>query len=95
MSVVDSAVERVADSPVVSKDDLPLLLVLPGLFVFLAFMLFPVLYLVYLSFTNAEPAKLFAGEGVVAVLTFGDALFVGLANYATSSRTASSGTRWA
>ncbi|EMA01675.1 carbohydrate ABC transporter permease [Haloferax denitrificans] len=71
MSVVDSAVERVADSPVVSRGDLPLLLVLPGLFVFLAFMLFPVLYLVYLSFTNAEPATLFQGREQ----------WVGLANY--------------
>ncbi len=63
--------------PFLDKEDTSLLLVLPGLFVFSAFMLFPVLYLVGISFTNAQPANLFAGEGVAAVLTFGDALFDG------------------
>ncbi|MFC7204555.1 carbohydrate ABC transporter permease [Haloferax namakaokahaiae] len=71
MSVVERVAEQAAGNPVVNKDDLPLLLVLPGLFVFLAFMLFPVLYLVYLSFTNAEPATLFQGEEQ----------WVGIANY--------------
>jgi len=82
MSTVSRAGDRIESVPFLTRDDASLLLVLPGLFVFSAFMLFPVLYLLGISFTNAEPANLFAGEGVVAVLTFGDALFVGLENYA-------------
>jgi len=82
MSTVSRAADRIESVPFLTRDDASLLLVLPGLFVFSAFMLFPVLYLLGISFTNAEPANLFAGEGVVAVLTFGDALFVGLENYA-------------
>ena len=81
MSTVSRAADRIESVPFLTRGDASLLLVLPGLFVFSAFMLFPVLYLLGISFTNAEPANLFAGEGVVAVLTFGDALFVGLANY--------------
>ncbi|WP_336336514.1 carbohydrate ABC transporter permease [Haloarcula brevis] len=81
MSTVSRAADRIESVPFLTRDDASLLLVLPGLFVFSAFMLFPVLYLLGISFTNAEPANLFAGEGVVAVLTFGDALFVGLSNY--------------
>ncbi|KAA9399717.1 sugar ABC transporter permease [Haloarcula sp. CBA1130] len=81
MSTVSRAADRIESVPFLTRDDASLLLVLPGLFVFSAFMLFPVLYLLGISFTNAEPANLFAGEGVVAVLTFGDALFVGLENY--------------
>lgn len=53
------------------KVDWSLALVLPGLFLFSAFMLFPMLYLVYLSFTNATPATLFQGEAII----------VGLENY--------------
>ncbi|WP_420182113.1 carbohydrate ABC transporter permease [Haloarcula sp. KBTZ06] len=82
MSTVSRAADRIESVPFLTRDDASLLLVLPGLFVFSAFMLFPVLYLLGISFTNADPANLFAGEGVVAVLTFGDALFVGLENYA-------------
>ncbi|EMA16621.1 carbohydrate ABC transporter permease [Haloarcula marismortui] len=82
MSTVSRAADRIESVPFLTRDDASLLLVLPGLFVFSAFMLFPVLYLLGISFTNAQPANLFAGEGVIAVLTFGDALFVGLENYA-------------
>jgi len=82
MSTASRAADRIESVPFLTRDDASLLLVLPGLFVFSAFMLFPVFYLLGISFTNAEPANLFAGEGVVAVLTFGDALFVGLENYA-------------
>jgi arabinogalactan oligomer/maltooligosaccharide transport system permease protein len=82
MSTVSRAADRIESVPFLTRDDASLLLVLPGLFVFSAFMLFPVLYLLGISFTNADPANLFAGEGVIAVLTFGDALFVGLENYA-------------
>lgn len=73
MSVVDSAVERTADSPIVSKGNLPLLLVLPGLFVFLAFMLSPVPYPVYSSFTNVKSATLFQDKEQ----------WTGFANYVT------------
>jgi len=81
MSTASRVVDRVEQVPFLDKRDASLLFVLPGLFVFSAFMLFPVLYLVGISFTNAEPANLFAGEGALAVLTFGDAMFVGLENY--------------
>ncbi|EMA60907.1 carbohydrate ABC transporter permease [Halorubrum kocurii] len=81
MSTASRVVDRVEQIPFLDKRDASLLFVLPGLFVFSAFMLFPVLYLVGISFTNAEPANLFAGEGALAVLTFGDAMFVGLENY--------------
>ncbi|QCJ47342.1 MULTISPECIES: carbohydrate ABC transporter permease [Haloprofundus] len=83
MSTVSRVASRVEDVPFLDKRDASLLFVLPGLFVFSAFMLFPVLYLVGISFTNAEPGNLFAGEGALAVLTFGEATFVGLENYAT------------
>ncbi|WP_224447747.1 carbohydrate ABC transporter permease [Haloprofundus salilacus] len=83
MSTVSRVARRVEDVPFLDKRDASLLFVLPGLFVFSAFMLFPVLYLVGISFTNAEPANLFAGDGAVAVLTFGEATFVGLENYAS------------
>lgn len=69
--------------PFLDERDVPLLFVLPGLFVFAAFMLFPVVYLVGISFTNAKPATLFAGEGAASVLTFGEATLVGLENYAS------------
>ncbi|WP_424001093.1 carbohydrate ABC transporter permease [Haloarcula salina] len=82
MSTVTRAADRIESVPFLERGDASLLLVLPGLFVFSAFMLFPVLYLVGISVTNADPANLFAGEGVVGVLTFGDAAFVGLRNYA-------------
>jgi len=82
MSTVSRLTRRIEQTPVVDQEDYSLLFVLPGLFVFAAFMLFPVLYLVGLSFTDAAPANLFAGEGAFAVLTFGEATFVGLRNYA-------------
>ncbi|WP_101295008.1 carbohydrate ABC transporter permease [Halegenticoccus soli] len=81
MSTVSRVARRVEEVPFLDRRDASLLFVLPGLFVFSAFMLFPVLYLVGISFTNAEPANLFAGEGALAVLTFGEATFVGLENY--------------
>jgi arabinogalactan oligomer/maltooligosaccharide transport system permease protein len=82
MSTVSRVARRVENVPFLDREDTSLLLVLPGLFIFSAFMLFPVVYLIGISFTNAEPANLFAGEGAIAVLTFGEATFVGLENYA-------------
>jgi arabinogalactan oligomer/maltooligosaccharide transport system permease protein len=83
MSTASRVAQRVEDVPFLEREDASLLLVLPGLFVFSAFMLFPILYLLGISFTNAEPSNLFAGEGAFSVLTFGEAAFVGLENYVT------------
>ncbi|UPW01016.1 sugar ABC transporter permease [Halorussus gelatinilyticus] len=83
MSTVSRVAGRVEEVPFLEREDASLLLVLPGLFVFSAFMLFPILYLLGISFTNAEPATLFAGDGAMSVLTFGEASFVGLRNYVT------------
>lgn len=82
MSTVSGLTRRLERIPFIEQRDRSLLLVLPGLFIFSAFMLFPVVYLVGISFTNAAPANLFAGEGAFSVLTFGEATFVGLSNYA-------------
>ena len=81
MSTASRVAQRFEAVPFLEREDVSLLLVLPGLFVFSTFMFFPVLYLVGISFTNARPATLFAGEGVVSILTFGEATFVGLQNY--------------
>ncbi|USZ67534.1 sugar ABC transporter permease [Halorussus salilacus] len=81
MSTVSRVARRVEEIPFLERRDVSLLFVLPGLFVFSTFMLFPVLYLIGISFTNAEPANLFAGESALAVLTFGEAEFIGLENY--------------
>jgi arabinogalactan oligomer/maltooligosaccharide transport system permease protein len=81
MSTFSRVARRLETIPYLEKSDLSLLFVLPGLFVFTAFMLFPVLYIVGISFTNAQPANLFAGEGVFSVLTFGEASFIGFENY--------------
>lgn len=81
MSTVSRVANRVEEVPFLDKRDVSLVFVLPGLFVFAAFMLFPALYLVGISLTNAAPGNLFAGEGALSVLTFGDAKFVGLRNY--------------
>ncbi len=65
MTLLATAVERVrgfGSVPLVERGDAPLALVLPGLFLFSAFLLFPLLYLFYLSFTDAAPQTLFAGE---------------------------------
>lgn len=83
MSTVSRVARRVEDVPFLEREDASLLLVLPGLFVFSAFMLFPILYLLGISFTNAEPSNLFAGEGAFSVLTFGEAEFIGVENYVT------------
>ncbi|WP_137284867.1 carbohydrate ABC transporter permease [Halorussus salinisoli] len=83
MSTASRVARRVEDVPFLEREDASLLLVLPGLFVFSAFMLFPILYLLGISFTNAEPSNLFAGEGALSVLTFGEAAFVGFENYVT------------
>ncbi len=83
MSTASRVARRVEEVPFLEREDASLLLVLPGLFVFSAFMLFPILYLLGISFTNAEPSNLFAGEGAVSILTFGEASFVGLENYVT------------
>ncbi|RLM49689.1 carbohydrate ABC transporter permease [Halorubrum sp. Atlit-28R] len=82
MSTVSHLSTQLERLPFIEQRDRSLLLVLPGLFIFSAFMLFPVVYLVGLSFTNAAPANLFAGEGAFSVLTFGEATFVGVSNYA-------------
>ncbi|MFC7198950.1 carbohydrate ABC transporter permease [Halospeciosus flavus] len=78
MSTVSRISQRFEDSPLVERRDVSLLLVLPGLFFFSAFMFFPMLYLIGISFTNASPANLFTGG---SFLTFGDATFVGIRNY--------------
>jgi arabinogalactan oligomer/maltooligosaccharide transport system permease protein len=83
MSTVSRVAQRVDEVPFLERGDASLLLVLPGLFMFSTFMLFPILYLVGVSFTNAKPSNLFAGEGVFSILTFGEATFVGLENYVT------------
>ena len=83
MSTASRVARRVEEVPFLEREDASLLLVLPGLFVFSAFMLFPILYLLGISFTNAEPSNLFAGEGAASILTFGEASFVGLENYVT------------
>ncbi|WP_135305547.1 carbohydrate ABC transporter permease [Haloarcula amylovorans] len=62
---------RVIGRKVSEEIDWSLALVLPGLFLFTAFMLFPMLYLLYLSITNATPATVFQGEEII----------VGLENY--------------
>ncbi|WP_273838348.1 sugar ABC transporter permease [Halococcus sp. PRR34] len=81
MSTVSRVARRIEAIPFLDKRDVSLLFVLPGLFVFAAFMLFPVVYLVGVSLTNAAPANLFAGDGAASVLTFGEATFVGVQNY--------------
>ncbi|ELZ91973.1 ABC-type sugar transport systems permease component [Haloferax mucosum ATCC BAA-1512] len=81
MSTASRVARRVEDIPFLDKRDASLLFVLPGLFVFSAFMLFPVVYLIGISFTDAAPANLFAGEGALSVLTFGEATFIGIKNY--------------
>ena len=83
MSTASRVAQRFEDAPFLQREDVSLLLVLPGLFVFSAFMFFPVLYLVGISFTDARPANLFAGDGFVSILTFGEASFVGFRNYVT------------
>ncbi|USZ70232.1 carbohydrate ABC transporter permease [Natronosalvus halobius] len=61
-----------------------LLLVLPGLFFFSLFMFFPLLFTIYLSFTDAEPATVFQ-DGPGGITGFfglrGVENFVGLENY--------------
>jgi len=84
MSTASRVARRIETVPFLEREDASLLLVLPGLFVFSAFMLFPILYLLGISFTNAEPSNLFAGEGAASVLTFGEASFVGFENYVTA-----------
>ncbi|SHG91326.1 carbohydrate ABC transporter permease [Halobaculum gomorrense] len=78
MSTASRIADRAAEIPAVEREDVSLLLVLPGLFLFAAFMFFPMLYLIGISFTNARPANLFGGG---SFLTFGEATFVGLRNY--------------
>ncbi|WP_277556022.1 carbohydrate ABC transporter permease [Halobaculum limi] len=78
MSATSSIADRVAELPAIEREDVSLLLVLPGLFLFAAFMFFPMLYLLGISFTNARPSNLFMGG---SFLTFGEATFVGIENY--------------
>ncbi|WP_323674786.1 sugar ABC transporter permease [Halorubellus sp. PRR65] len=68
--------ERTADLSRWARDNAGLFLVLPGLFLFSAFMFYPILYLLYLSFmraTNAPPTSIHAGNEQ----------FIGLENYVT------------
>lgn len=81
MSTLSRAARRIGEVPFLDERDVSLLFVLPGLFVFAAFMLFPVLYLVGISFTNADPTTLYAGDGILSILTFGEASIVGIENY--------------
>ncbi|MFC6963341.1 carbohydrate ABC transporter permease [Halocatena marina] len=81
MSTLSRAARRIGEVPFLDERDVSLLFVLPGLFVFAAFMLFPVVYLVGISFTNADPTTLYAGDGILSVLTFGEASIVGIENY--------------
>ncbi|UTF53561.1 carbohydrate ABC transporter permease [Natronosalvus rutilus] len=66
------------------SDNSALLLVLPGLFFFSLFMFFPLLFTIYLSFTDAEPATVFQ-DGPGGLTGFfglrGVENFVGLENY--------------
>jgi arabinogalactan oligomer/maltooligosaccharide transport system permease protein len=71
MSTSTSVAQRLSNATPVDRENLSLLLVLPGLFFFSAFMFYPMVYLVYLSMTNAKPSNLFAGEEQ----------FVGFENY--------------
>ncbi|MXV61161.1 ABC transporter permease subunit [Natronorubrum sp. JWXQ-INN-674] len=63
--------ERLRDLPFGSRD-IGLFLVLPGLILFSAFMLYPIAFLIYLSLTDATHAGTVIG---------GDASLVGLQNY--------------
>lgn len=81
MSVSSEVAERFGEIPGIDRSDAALLLVMPGLFLFLAFMFLPMLYLVGISFMDATPAKMFAGEGIVGFLTFGESTWIGLENY--------------
>ena len=81
MSVSTAVAERFEDVPGLNRGDAALLLVMPGLFLFLAFMFIPMLYLFGISFMDATPAKMFAGEGIVGFLTFGESTWVGFQNY--------------
>ena len=60
------------------------LLVLPGLFLFSLFMFFPLLFTIYLSFTDAEPVTVFQ-DGPGGLTGFfglrGEEAFVGMENY--------------
>ncbi|WP_435345814.1 carbohydrate ABC transporter permease [Haloarchaeobius sp. HRN-SO-5] len=67
---------RQYDLPVQVRENVGLFLVLPGLFLFSAFMFYPILYLLYLSFmraTNAPPTSIHQGNEQ----------FIGLENYVT------------
>lgn len=83
MSTGSRVAQRFEAVPFLEREDASLLFVLPGLFVFSAFMFFPVLYLVGISFTDAKPMNLFAGDGFASILTFGEASFIGFQNYVT------------
>ncbi|MFD1645093.1 carbohydrate ABC transporter permease [Haloarchaeobius litoreus] len=76
MSTANRLAQRARESSVTPwvRDNVGLFLVLPGLFLFSAFMFYPVLYLLYLSFTkatNAPPASIHSGNEQ----------FIGLENY--------------
>jgi arabinogalactan oligomer/maltooligosaccharide transport system permease protein len=81
MTVTGRIARELEHVPFLERNDVSLLLVLPGLFFFSAFMFFPMLYLLGMSFTNAEPANVFAGQGISGLVTYGEAQFVGVQNY--------------
>lgn len=82
MAVVDVA-KRARDIhvPVDVRDNLALVLVLPGLFFFVSFVAFPLLYLVLMSFTDAELGTMFQDAPGLWGQWFGEAEWVGTENY--------------
>ncbi|WP_058367213.1 carbohydrate ABC transporter permease [Haloparvum sedimenti] len=64
------------------SDNLALFLVLPGLFFFLSFVAIPLVYLIGLSFTDAALSTMFQDAPGLWGTVFGEADFVGFANYA-------------
>lgn len=71
--------------PSLSGEDRNLLLVLPGLFLFSAFMFFPMVYVVYLSMTGATAVNLFSPERPVPFVWFDNYLNLFFAEEATQS----------
>jgi len=71
--------------PSLSDEDRNLLLVLPGLFLFSAFMFFPMIYVVYLSMTGANAVNMFNPERPVPFVWFDNYLSLFFADEATQS----------
>ncbi|UWG49826.1 ABC-type sugar transport system, permease component [Halalkaliarchaeum sp. AArc-CO] len=82
MSTVDVAQRaREFEVPFDLRDNLALLLVLPGLFFFLSFVAIPLAYLVVLSFTDATLSTMFRDAPGLWGSWFGEAEFIGFENY--------------